>query len=98
MHLHRKAKAFVDRGFRSRAFDRKTCPEEDFSEKMGFAKAVFYILRVKEKGIVGAGPQCSTWIFIGFSHTMRNLAIQGDESRADVRASDMRGICLSWAC
>ena len=77
---------------KARAFDRKTCPEEDFSTKLGFAKAVFYVLRVKEGGIVGGGPQCSTWIFIALSHTMRNLTIYGDTTREDVRARDMHEI------
>ena len=74
------SKGFQKRGFKARAFDRVAYPEQDFVTKKGLAIALFLLLRVKPEGVMTAGPQCSTWIFLSLPHTFRRsegLALTG---------------------
>ena len=75
-------------GYKARAFDRNTIPEQDFCEDDGLAIAVWYVLRIKPAGFFQAGPQCSTWITMALNHTQRHSevwGIHGDTRRDDVQ-------------
>jgi hypothetical protein len=89
------AYVFVALGFRARAFDRNKCSDQDFCTKAGYAVAIFFVLRLKEGGLLTAGPQCSTWIFIALGHTKRNVNIEGDTTRADVREGNLANARLA---
>ena len=60
-----------------------------------FGKAVWFVLRVREGGMVAAGPQCSTWIFIALNHTKRHIDIWGDTSRKDVREANQCNVYMA---
>jgi hypothetical protein len=62
----------------------------DFTKKVGFAWAIFFLLRVAEGGVMWGAPQCSMWVFMSSGTSMRSMKnIMGDTSLKQVRDANL---------
>ena len=79
--------------------DRTHCPHMDILLPDGLAIAVVSVLRTKPGGLVFAGPQCSSWIWMTRKVTKRTKhIILGDTSVACVQEGNEVNRCVVLLC
>lgn len=83
------------KGYRAAPFDLNRIPgttdvagpfTEDITSEVGFKAALCLVLRVRESGLVGMAPVCSSWVFANTANTKRNRDnYEGNEDYPAVR-------------
>ena len=61
-------------------FDNKYSPKMNAAKLEGLAILYVLVLRVKPGGLVGGGPQCSTWVWLSRPHTKRSETNLGGDT------------------
>jgi hypothetical protein len=78
------------KGFRVQAFDFVRSPSEDITAEAGFHTALTYVLRLRQGGLLGLAPVCSSFIFPNSCNTKRTLDnVEGDTSYEPVRIGNL---------
>lgn len=77
------------RGFVAMPFDKRIRAEENILDHYGFQLALQYTLRLQEGGLLWAGVECSTWVFMSRATFLRSAKCpQGDTGNYHVRLAN----------
>ncbi len=86
---HNLSTALVSQGLNAMPFDKVIDPEQNICEHWGFQLALQWTLRLRPGGLLWAGVECSTWVFLSRSTYGRSKSRpEGDAESAAVRIAN----------
>lgn len=82
--------SFRQSGYRAAAFDIALSAEHDLTSERGVRQALQQVLRLREHGLIFAGPPCSLFVYMSSSvHCRTSRCLLGDTRNFRVRLSNL---------